>query len=338
MALSYPPSAPQRGDRTTFAARVDAFITWLIGFVSELIAVVANLNSIAAGGAYSIQYTYRSSSSFVGSATGGILAIKAASIQLDTKSLGGASVAALLSATGDSTSTLKGFIRLQKVNDTSKWAVYSVTSYAQGGSGLYGDIFGTLVNSSTGSNPFSDGESVMLFFDRTGDKGDTNSGVPTLHLREERASGTGSTTPTNLSAGVYRRPLNATKVNTVTGASLASDQFVLPIGTYDITAESLSLVSTGTTNLKYWHKMALYNVTDGVYVVIGQNGLSHDAANAGNYVQMTPPTLLGTFSVSGGAKTFELRHLTPNAVMSSAPAATAGQVEVYTDLIIRKTS
>lgn len=326
MALSYPPAAPQRGDRTTFAARVDAFITWLIGFVSELISVVANLNSLAAGGAYSIQYTYRSSSSYVGSSAGGILAIKASSIQLDTKSVSGASVAALLSATGDSTSTLKGFIRLQKVNDTSKWAVYSVTSYVAGGSGLYGDIFGTLINSSTGSNPFADGESVMLFFDRTGDKGDVGPAgsllVPLLHVREEYTSGTNAPT---LSSSVWNtRVLNATKTNTISGASVASSQVTLTAGTYDF---EISAPAFGTGFL---HRVGLYNVTDSTFVAQGQS--REVGPNA--YSTTDSSRAIGRVTIAA-TKVFELRHYSNSSVVGGRAVVT-GSAEAYAEIRIEK--
>jgi hypothetical protein len=329
MAISYPPAAPQRGDRTTFASRVDAFITWLIGFVTELIAVVANLNSIAAGGAYSIQYTYRSSSSFVGSSAGGILAIKAASIQLDTKSLGGASVAALLSATGDSTSTLKGFIRLQKISDTSKWAVYSVTSYAQGGSGLYGDIFGTLVNSSTGGNPFADGESVMLFFDRTGDKGETGSPsnlvAPMLHLQERYADGT---SPTGSSSPLARN-LNSTLINTITGASLSSGQITLPAGTYDFEGSAPSYSGLA-------HRVALYNNTDSTVVVPGPSRYAFVSSSSSCYNDYAE--VRGRFVIAS-SKTFTLLHYVSNTTsfpFGWAAAITGSVGEIYSELIIKK--
>lgn len=49
MATSPPPinqftgAVPQRGDKSTFSARVDAFVTWLIAFVVQLPALAANV-------------------------------------------------------------------------------------------------------------------------------------------------------------------------------------------------------------------------------------------------------------------------------------------------------
>lgn len=323
MALSYPPTAPQRGDRTTFASRVDAFITWLIGFVSELIAVVANLNAIAAGGAYAIQYTYRSSSSFVGSSTGGILAIKASSIQLDTKSLGGASVAALLSAVGDSTSTLKGTIRLQKVSDTSKWAVYSVTSYVAGGSGLYGDIFGALINSSTGSNPFADGESVMLFFGRTGDKGDQGSAFAPQSAKfsdRKTTSTSGGVSTGNSTAQV--RMLNTTDQNTIpSGVALASNRVTVPAGTYDVRGR-VPAYGVGT------HRAFLWNVTSGALALLGSSAHSSSGGSSSD------SEFTGRLVLAASTQ-FEIRHYTSvgaNSTDLGVATGVSGQVEVYTEV------
>lgn len=41
--ITPPPDGPQRGDRATFAGRVDAFITWLIASVAQFAALAANV-------------------------------------------------------------------------------------------------------------------------------------------------------------------------------------------------------------------------------------------------------------------------------------------------------
>lgn len=321
----------------------DGFFNKLPQFGLDLITLQANLSTLAAGGAYAFAYKFTASGN-LGSGQS-VFAVDDVSNQLATPYLYldkvsfGANLFANLQEWDDSSSAIKGKIRIQKLGDASRQLTFN----------LVGNII-TATNhvafpvsgaSALGvANPFAVNDTVLIFFQRTGDKGDTVSGQPTLHLREERASGTASTIPTTLSAGVFRRPLNVAKVNTISGASLASDQFVLPVGTYDLDAESFSAIYTGSGGARYYHKMALYNVTDGAYVVIGQTGLSWDPNNLGStsYAQMAPPSMRGTFTVSGASKTFELRHLSPNANMFAAPAASAGQVEVYTDLIIRKTA
>ena len=53
--ISPAPVAPQRGDRNTFSARVDAFLTWLIAAVTQFSAVATNAydNAVEAAGAAS---------------------------------------------------------------------------------------------------------------------------------------------------------------------------------------------------------------------------------------------------------------------------------------------
>lgn len=61
-SISASPTAPQRGDRTTFSARVDAFVTWLAAAVTQFAAVATNVynnavdayNSAVAGAASAV--------------------------------------------------------------------------------------------------------------------------------------------------------------------------------------------------------------------------------------------------------------------------------------------
>ncbi|WP_413672256.1 hypothetical protein ACEN9H_23345 [Massilia cellulosiltytica] len=328
----------QTQDQKTFNANVADYFVNLPLRAQQENDLAANLNSIAFGGAYAMPYTFSSSASEVDPGSGklGLSSTPQSSsiaLRVNLTSSAGVDMTSLLNDFGASTSSVPGTVRLQKVGDTSKWLVFNVTSVVD--YTAYKRINVTFRGGSSAS-PFVASDAVILSFQRTGDKGDMGS-FPTLHLREERASGTASTAPTNKSANVWRRPLNVAKVNTITGASLGTDWFVLPAGTYRVRGDSLSLVQTGSTGQKYWHKMALYSVTDSAYLVIGLNGLSYDPKGTQEYVQMSPPVLTGSITLTA-TKTLELHHLTPNAAMYAVPAAGSGQVEVYTDLIIEKTS
>jgi hypothetical protein len=196
MALTPPPAAPQRGDRTTFASRVDAFITWLINFVTELVALVANLDSIAAGGAYAIPYKFSSSTADtdpgvwwlrLNSATqGSVTVIRVSNIGLDGKDW-----SSLYDSVQASTSATKGSIKVTKLSDPSKWIVFDITGGISNPGG-YRNIIGTVRNIS-GANPFADGDGLILQIQRTGDKGDT--GNSPLQLL---AQSTVSTTVANI--------------------------------------------------------------------------------------------------------------------------------------------
>lgn len=335
--LTPPPAAPQRGDRTTFANRVDAFITWLINFVTELISLVANLNSIAAGGAYAIPYAVGAGiNASIGFESGGKLAFgngadnnavgvlpaNTTIICVDTKDIAGAGVSAsLASTTSGVSSVIKGHIRLVKQGDPSKWARFVVRDFGLN-SALYGTFFVTFIESST-SNPFGVGDAVNLEFQRVGDKGDPGAMTPVLWVRDEKASGTAGGSAAASSYVV--RTINTTKKNAIVGSNVASNQILLPAGTYRVDAV---VPATGVGQ----HQAYLYNVTDGVTQATGTS----------SYAGGTTAT---TYSVIGkaeftitGTKTFEIRHWTnTNTASTGLGAATnSGQGEVYTQVFIEK--
>jgi hypothetical protein len=332
MALSTPPVAPQRGDRTTFASRVDAFITWLIGFVSELNIFSANMNSIAAGGAYAIPYTFSTSISPVGYAAGGYLAFDngtnaqtTATIWVDTKSAAGALITAALNATvAGNNSAVKGQIRLVAVSDPSRWALFNVTAYSTYSTGYYGTFTVTPVDRSAAA-PFSNNEQVQLHFQRTGDKGDAGSLTSVLWVRDEKASGAGGGTAA--ASSYTTRTLNTIKKNTISGASVASNQITLPAGTYRVSFSAPAYSVSG-------HQAYLYNVTDAATAISGST-----AYVSGTSVQ-TESGVRGTEIVLTASKVFELRHWTNTNTAGTGLGlmASSGQGEVYAQVFIEKVS
>jgi hypothetical protein len=114
-----------------------------------------------------------------------------------------------------------------------------------------------------------------------------------LHVRDEKAAGTQGGTFTS---GAWRtRTLNTTKTNTISGASLASNQITLPAGTYTIQAYAPGLRVDG-------HVAKLYNITDSADVLIGSN-----ASCGSGSTTHAPATVFGVFTITA-QKTFELQH------------------------------
>lgn len=145
-------------------------------------------------------------------------------------------------------------------------------------------------------------------------------GLPILHMQDQKTSGTNGGTFTS---GAWRtRTLNTTVTNTISGASLSSDQFTLPAGTYWIQA---TLVARGCM----LHKAKLYNVTDAADVLIGT---TEETNNAVGY--NTHSVVHGQFTITG-AKVFDLRHYC-SASGTFGNAASFGVVEVYADVIVWK--
>lgn len=177
MSISLLPTAPSRARPDTYSDEADAFFPALATFRTEANALAAGVNGVAAGGAYTIPYNF--SSTTTDSDPGdGFLRLNNATqeaatvLRVDTKSSTGAVFGAVLDTFDDSTSALKGAIRLDKAGDPTKWVIYSVTAIASPSG--YRNVTVVPVSSS-GANPFTDGDALLLSFQRNGDKGDTGS-------------------------------------------------------------------------------------------------------------------------------------------------------------------
>lgn len=333
MALTPPPAVPQRGDRTTFSQRVDAFLTWMANIIPQLNQFIARLETIAAGGAYALPYSLTGDPQNIGGVNGGIMAFtnNGSTLSIDTKDATGKNVAALLASFGNSNSSTKGHIRIQKQSDASKWLVYSLQSFVNDSSGFYGYGAITFVNGSAGlSSPFEPGDPVMLFFQRTGDKGDKgDSGTlfaPALHVRDERASGQSGGSPL-VNQDWNLRALLAVKTNTIQGASLSNNRVTLPAGTYEYEG---SAPASATSE----HQARLYNVTDQTVVGLGT---SEVATSTGGKPPTTRSFIQGRFTITA-TKVFELQHWVFNGGNQFAggyPVSNGG-IEVYSEIIFRK--
>jgi hypothetical protein len=146
-----------------------------------------------------------------------------------------------------------------------------------------------------------------------------------VHVRDEKASGTDAGTFT---AGAWQtRTLNTTVLNTVSGASLGSNQVTLPAGTYMINASVPALNVNG-------HKARLYNTTDSSVVL---QGTCSTTDNDTSIVAVNASLLFGVFTLSG-TKTLEVQHYCSNTKSGNGfgTAATLGVNEVYTDALFIK--
>jgi hypothetical protein len=147
-----------------------------------------------------------------------------------------------------------------------------------------------------------------------------------LHVRDEKAQNTAGGTFT--SGAWQTRVLNAVKTNTISGASVASNQMTLPAGTYWVEASAPAWIVTG-------HQAKLYNITDASDILVGYsvNGANNGAvANA----DLTRSDVRGLFTISG-TKVIELQHRcnTTQATNGFGPAVNIS-TEVYSDVIIWK--
>lgn len=308
-------------DQPTFDAAMAYLMTNLPVWGAQVNATEIGMNLLAAGGAYAIPYTYRSNSSNVGASAGGMLAIKSTTIQLDTKSSAGVSVTSVLATFDDSTSSVSGQLRIQKVGDTSKWALYNITTYTLGGTGLYADLGMSFVASSNGAIPFADNDPIMVFYQRSGDKGDTGPAGATLtgvlHVADIRNSGTMGQ---GAAAGTNTRTLNTVVRNTISGASLASNQVTLPAGTYRVNG-SVPAYGVGQ------HQAYLYNTTTSSNILAGT---SEADSGSNSRSELLREIVLAAQSV------IEVRHWLGSSSGSLGNPTGSGVGEVYTQVIFEK--
>lgn len=121
------------------------------------------------------------------------------------------------------------------------------------------------------------------------------------------------------------RDLNTAVVNTITGASLASNQITLPVGTYHIEASAPAYIVNS-------HKTQLYSVTASAALLLGTS----EYCDAGGYTQTTSK-VSGFFTLAAPA-VLELQHYcqSTEATDGFGKATNFGVVEVYSRVMLLK--
>jgi hypothetical protein len=144
-----------------------------------------------------------------------------------------------------------------------------------------------------------------------------------FHVRDEKPNGVGGG---SFNSGDWRtRTLNTEATNQIAGASLASDQFTLPIGTYF--CEAVAPVKKVVTS-----KLRLRNITAGTDQIIGSNTSSPVSSDSGGSVN----SLMGQFTITEET-VFELQHRSSNSDSNGfGNSAGFGVIEVYAEVAIWK--
>jgi hypothetical protein len=171
-------------DRTApgFRAALDAlFLTQIPAFQVEANRMALEMNAASAGGAYSMQFTFSSTTADADPGAGFLRLSNATQnlatvLRVDLSDALGVVQTSALDAMVAGTSTVKGFFRIMRAGDATKWLMFSVTAVASPAG--YRNFTVAPIGGSSAS-PFADGDSVILYFGRTGDKGDQgNQGNP----------------------------------------------------------------------------------------------------------------------------------------------------------------
>jgi|GEM_PF-6047687 len=151
----------------------------------------------------------------------------------------------------------------------------------------------------------------------------TPSVTQVIHVRDEKAQSTEGGTFT--SGAWQTRVLNTSKTNTITGASLGSNQITLPAGTYWVDASAnMFLVDR--------NQARLYDTTGAAVLVLGLNVFAGGSAD-GNRALVQGLFTLTTTSV------LELQHRAAGTKAANGfGLANNFTTEVYADVVIWKTA
>lgn len=142
------------------------------GAIAEIAGMIGAIGSIAAGGAYAIPYIFDATTTDADPGAGKLRLSSATQnaatvMRLDVVAAG-QDYTTLIDTFDDSTSAVKGAIRLVKQGDISKWMTFNLTALATPTG--YRNLTVVCTDSSAAS-PFANGDTLMLSFQRTGDKG-----------------------------------------------------------------------------------------------------------------------------------------------------------------------
>ncbi|MFA7278642.1 MAG: hypothetical protein WC100_00940 [Sterolibacterium sp.] len=164
---------PATDTPTTFSTKAAVWVLALATFQAEANALAASMNSVAAGGAFAIPYTFSTTTTDSDPGAGTLRLDNATqntatTIRADLLGSDGATWTGVIDTFADSSSSIKGQIKLVKVGDGTKWLAFNVTALASPSG--YRNI--TVANvASSAASPFGNGDALMLFFVRTGDAG-----------------------------------------------------------------------------------------------------------------------------------------------------------------------
>ena len=176
-----PSELPHRSQpKPEFDRKMGNYFRDLPGYIAELHALadgvgaaVNRVNALAAGGAYALPYIFETATADA-APTAGRLRLStatqnAATVMRIDLFAAGQDVRAQIATFAAATSVVKGAIKLVKQGDASKWMTFNLTGVATPAG--YRNLSVVCTDSSSAS-PFANGDALMLFFQRTGDKGD----------------------------------------------------------------------------------------------------------------------------------------------------------------------
>jgi len=211
-ALTDPNQLPnQLQDQQTFDANMASMVDMFPerarqenGLAAEMMDMLAQASVIAAGGAFAIPYVFDATTTDADPGAGKLRLSSttqsaATVMRLDLTSAG-QDYTTLIDTFDDSSSSVKGSIRLVKQGDLTKWMTFNLTALATPSG--YRNLTVVCTDSSA-TSPFSNGDALMLSFQRTGDKGDKPLGGAMVCLAAATVAGVNAINYLNLFTSEY---------------------------------------------------------------------------------------------------------------------------------------
>lgn len=326
------PIAPSDERRSTFDAEMFAFLQAMEALPGQINALVPFLAAAAGRSAISAVYTFSTATS--GDPTAGKFRLNNATqgsstgAGLDLLDANGVDVSGVLARMGAGTSAIKGDLLVTLVGDPTVYLFGEVTA----GTSPSGYRSLTLQNVTVSSpNPFTAGDQILVIYVRNGDKGDTGATGdvgPHAIYEEQRASGTGSSTP-HVGGAQNTVALNTEVKDSLGIFSLSgSDVVIGAAGTYLLEGEA---VAFGVDAFQ----INLFNVTDTTVI---QPGLSAVASKFSVSLFAGAVSTVSAEITIAGPKTIRMRAFIQNDPGSLAMGypSSSGLGEVFARLKITK--
>ncbi len=197
----------------------------------------------------------------------------------------------------------------------------SGTTYTAGSAGVGASCVSSLINFRTYRRTTNGAGTTDPSLDPTNWSPISWGAFPRLHVREQQATGVNSAA--SASAGVWSTHIiNATLMNTISGASVSANTVILPAGTYEC---KISCPATNPNG----HRARLYDVTAGSALLYGTSEYTGTGTTGSSRSFITERFTLAA------THTLRVEHFTQSATYFGTAAST-GVTEVYLDAIFEQ--
>lgn len=303
-------TTPDIADPTNFEADANQLLnvelpnlqTQLNTWAGQANALVAGLNAIAAGSAMAISYTFSTTTTDSDPGAGTLRLNNATQntatvVRADLLDAAGTDWSSALGTIGDSTSTVKGYLQISKLNDASKMLLFTVSALASPSG--YKNITVSCIAFTTAS-PFTNGDTLIMEFTRTGDKGDTGTGftgTATGTIDLLAGANIASAATVNLDAATGNR-VHITGTTTITAVTLAKGpRTVIFDGILTLTHHATNNNLPGATNITTAAGDRAIYESDGTKVYC----VAYVRADGTGIIAASPPgmTCVGAYAPSG---------------------------------------